>query len=365
MKGFVVFLLIFSMSMGTAMAQGLGGDLILPSSPLYGLDLFLERLELLLTTDPVDKARLSMGFAKERLQELEVLAGSSPRAGDVLRAEEEHSRDMREVRKAFEQIRNNGPVERLQEDAALEIELRGQMVFVGRLKASLKGTSAGEGILEVADRIEERVEALRGEVLSAMEGDKAAARKEGKTDEAIRDIIGKKEVEAKVRLTLEEGIRREELDKIAGAQVAPGSGASGGAKPEKVPEATPPKAPSQPNVTTVQGPKLVLKAPFTVSSERVQRGDTISFTGTFKNEGDATMDFSVKANARRRGPLTSEIPLEFYRGDEIFRVEPGKELTITREFAIPAYIPTGTYDVYGFVVEETRIWQTFVIEVVS
>src|SRR3989304_1857824 len=101
LKGLTVFLLVFSMAAPAVTAQGLGGDLILPSSPLYGLDLFLERLGVLLTTDPMDKARLSLGYAKERLQELESLAESRPRAGDVLRAEEEYSKNMREVRNAF------------------------------------------------------------------------------------------------------------------------------------------------------------------------------------------------------------------------------------------------------------------------
>ncbi|MBI4344984.1 MAG: hypothetical protein HY555_05330 [Euryarchaeota archaeon] len=360
LKGLTVFILVFSMAAPAVTAQGLGGDFILPSSPLYGLDLFLERLELFLTTDPMDKARVSLGHAKERLQELEVLAESRPRAGDVLRAEEEYSREMREVRNAFEETRDEGPTERLQADVVLETELRGQMVFIGRLKASLGGSPAGEGLLEVAERMEDRVAALRGEILSAMEGDKAAARKAGKTDEAIREIVGRKEVETKVRLSLEEGIKREELERVAGPQGTPSGGVTG-PKPGGVPEATP--APQKPNAT-VQGPRLVLTAPFAVSSERVHKGDTLSFTGTFRNAGDAPMSFTIKANARRRGPLTSEIPLEFYRGDEIFRVEPGKELTITREFAIPAYIPTGTYDIYGFVVEATYIWQTFTIELV-
>lgn len=363
LKGLTVFLLIFSMAAPAVTAQSLGGDFILPSSPLYGLDLFLERLELLLTTDPMDKARLSLDHAKERLQELEVLAESRPRTGDILRAEEEYSREMREVRNAFEQTRDEGPTERLQADVGLETELRGHTVFIGRLKASLGGSPAGEGVLEVVGRMEDRVAALRGEILSALEADKAAAKKAGKTDEAIRDLIGRKEVETKVRLSLEEGIRREELDKVAGPRQASRGEAPGNVSAPKVPEPTP--APPKPNVTAVQGPKLVLAAPFAVSSERVHKGDTLSFTGIFRNEGDATMSFTIKANARRRGPLTSEIPLEFYRGDEIFRVEPGKELTITRDFAIPAYIPTGTYDVYGFVVEATYIWQTFTIELVA
>ncbi|MEK6976986.1 MAG: DUF5667 domain-containing protein [Candidatus Hydrothermarchaeota archaeon] len=361
LKGLTVLLIVFSMAAPAVTAQGLGGDFILPSSPLYGLDLLLERLELFLTTDPMDKARVSLGHAKERLQELEVLAESRPRAGDVLRAEEEYSKDMREVRNAFEETRDEGPTERLQADVVLETELRGQMVFIGRLKASLGGSPAGEGLLEVAERMEERAAALRGEILSAMEGDKAAARKAGKTDEAIREIVGRKEVETKVRLSLEEGIKREELEKVGGPQQASAGEAPGKVTPPKVPEPTP--ATQKPNLT-VQGPRLVLTAPFAVSSERVHKGDTLSFTGIFRNAGDAPMSFTIKANARRRGPLTSEIPLEFYRGDEIFRVEPGKELTITREFAIPAYIPTGTYDIYGFVVEATYIWQTFTIELV-
>jgi hypothetical protein len=73
-----------------------------PDSPLWGIDVALDRLRLALASNP-DKARIGLLIAEERLAEIQVL-GKKGKAEAALRAQEEHGRVIEDVKIRIEAL---------------------------------------------------------------------------------------------------------------------------------------------------------------------------------------------------------------------------------------------------------------------
>lgn len=105
----IVFLLklsiILSMPFITAHQESISPG-ITPDSPLYSLDIALEKLQLLLARDNIKKAELSLKFATERIAEVKAMAEKN-NLDAAEKAVREHSKLKQEVKLKIKQVKED------------------------------------------------------------------------------------------------------------------------------------------------------------------------------------------------------------------------------------------------------------------
>ncbi len=95
---------------------------ITPDNFLYGLDVALDKLSLLLTFDPEAKAKKGLEIARERLLEAKEMI-SQNKLDSALKAQEEHKAMIREVEAIIPSIRKDNSTEELVKTVEIEKEI--------------------------------------------------------------------------------------------------------------------------------------------------------------------------------------------------------------------------------------------------
>jgi hypothetical protein len=106
----------------TAFAQATPAEGIMPDSWLYGLDVAIDQISLLLTFDPDAKARKGLEIARERLLEVREMVEEN-KLEAAQRAQKEHANVLSVVQSAVGGIERANSTEELEKEIEIEAEV--------------------------------------------------------------------------------------------------------------------------------------------------------------------------------------------------------------------------------------------------
>ncbi len=95
---------------------------ITPDSPFYGIDVAMDRLRLFLTFDNVQKAKISLDIARERLMETKAMLDEN-KTEAASRAQREHGNSLSAVESSLIAIREKNATKELEMEVEIEKEL--------------------------------------------------------------------------------------------------------------------------------------------------------------------------------------------------------------------------------------------------
>ncbi len=183
------FLMIFS---NMVLAQQVTAGTT-PDSFLYGLDVALDKISLLLTFDNTAKAQKGLLIAQERLLEVRAMVEQS-KLDAAQRAQSEHANTLEEVKIRVENIQRANATDEIEDEIEIERELEEHESEIEKVKDELKVK------IEIKGVITPEQQALIDSVLSSMENKTGEVKikidnKKGETKIKIKQQTGKSEIE--------------------------------------------------------------------------------------------------------------------------------------------------------------------------
>jgi hypothetical protein len=202
-RGFIVasFIIAFFLISQTAFAQTTTPDEptitagITPDSWLYGLDVAIDQISLLLTFDNGAKARKGLEIARERLLEVKEMVEEN-KLDAAERAQNEHANVLGTVTSAVGGIERANSTEELEEEIEIEMELEKHKEEIENVKGELKVKIEVEGVITPEQQ------ALVDSILSSLEN---------KTGE-VEIEIENKEDKTKIKVEVETGRSGKEVE---------------------------------------------------------------------------------------------------------------------------------------------------------
>ena len=186
---------------------------VTPDSFLWGLDKALDNLNLLLTFDKGEKARKGMEIARERLEEIKLMAEEN-KLDAAEKGKEEQIKVLSKVKGCISGIKDEDATKQIGEEIEIEKELEEHEKEIEEASSNLKIK------IEVKGALNEQQKALIESLLISLKNKTAEVKveiqnKKGKTKIEIKQKTGKseKEIEAEIEDIEEEkglaGIKRE------------------------------------------------------------------------------------------------------------------------------------------------------------
>ena len=186
---------------------------VTPDSFLWGLDKALDNLNLLLTFDKGEKARKGMEIARERLEEIKLMAEEN-KLDAAEKGKEEQIKVLSKVKGSISGIKDEDATKQIGEEIEIEKELEEHEKEIEEASSNLKIK------IEVKGALNEQQKALIESLLISLKNKTAEVKveiqnKKGKTKIEIKQKTGKseKEIEAEIEDIEEEkglaGIKRE------------------------------------------------------------------------------------------------------------------------------------------------------------
>lgn len=169
---------------------------ITPDSFLYGLDVVLDRISLLLTFDQVEKSRRGLEIARERLLEVRAMAVENKLAA-MERAQMEHDRALEEVISSLARLEKDNSTEEIEAEIEIEKELEEHKKKIEEVRGEL------EIKIKVKGEITPEQRALVGDILTRLEN---------ATGKVEIEIENKKE-KTKIKIKVETGKSEEEIER--------------------------------------------------------------------------------------------------------------------------------------------------------
>lgn len=155
---------------------------ITPDSWLYGLDVAIDHISLLLTFDNGAKARKGLEIARERLLEVKEMVGENKLAA-AKRAQSEHANVLGTVQSAVKGIGRTNSTKEIEEEIEIEKELEEHKTEIETVKGELKVK------IKVKGKITPEQQAMIDSVLASLE------RKAGEVEIEIENEKGKTKIE--------------------------------------------------------------------------------------------------------------------------------------------------------------------------
>lgn len=168
---------------------------ITPDSFLWGLDKALDNLNLLLTFNPAEKARKGIEIARERLEEVKVMAEQN-KLEAAEKGKEEQLKILSKVKQNIADIKEENATKQIQEEIEIEKELEEHEDEVKEVSDNLKIK------IEVKGALNEQQKALLNSLLSSLEN---------KTSEVKVEIKNKKD-ETKIKIKAETGKSEKDVE---------------------------------------------------------------------------------------------------------------------------------------------------------
>lgn len=211
-KTFVLlFSILITLSLSTtsvlAQATTITNPGITPDNFLYGLDVFIDNIRLAITAGDIEKAKLSLQIAEERLAEVKVMIEQNKLA-EAQTAQAEHDKNLAVTETSVGQIARTNATEEIKEEINVEKALKQHKAKVetvsGELKVKIKVkgelTAEQQGLI---DSILSSMEGKSGEVEIKIDNKKQETKikikqQTGKSDEEIEDEVEELEIEAGV-----------------------------------------------------------------------------------------------------------------------------------------------------------------------
>lgn len=166
---------------------------VTPDSFLWGLDKALDNLNLLLTLNPTEKARKGIGIARERLEEIKLMAEENKLEAAV-KGKEEQLKILSKVKKSVSDIKEENSTKQIEEEIEIERELEEHEEEIEEVSDNLKIKIEVKGVLN------EQQKALLGSILSSLENKTSEVKveiknKKDQTKIKIKQETGKSEIE--------------------------------------------------------------------------------------------------------------------------------------------------------------------------
>lgn len=121
-----------------------------PDSPLWGVDVAIERIQLALTFDNAKKAKLRLKFAEERLQEVNAMITAN-KIQHAKKAKLKHEEHMKNIKTDITQLRGTDNIEELNKRAEIEALLDNHKLKIEdnsqKIETQLKLITSPEGTL--------------------------------------------------------------------------------------------------------------------------------------------------------------------------------------------------------------------------
>ena len=168
---------------------------VTPDSFLWGLDVALDNLNLLLTFNPTEKARKGIDIARERLEEVKVMAEEN-KLDAAEKAKEEQVKILSKVKESVSDIKEENATKQIEEEIEIEKELEDFDDDVNDVSDNLKIK------IEIKGTLSEEQKALINSILSALEN---------KTGEVKVEIKNKKD-KTKIRIKEETGKSEKDVE---------------------------------------------------------------------------------------------------------------------------------------------------------
>lgn len=159
---------------------------ITPDSFLYGLDVALDKISLLLTFDQAEKSKKGLEIARERLIEVKVMAEQN-KTKAMIKAKNEHDQMLDKVKGFIKEIEKDNSTEEIDEEIEVEKELEKHVMKLEEIRGELKVK------LKIGGDITPEQQSVIESVLSAMEN------KTGEVGIEIKNKKGKTKMEIKVK----------------------------------------------------------------------------------------------------------------------------------------------------------------------
>jgi len=168
---------------------------VTPDSFLWGLDKALDNLNLLLTFDPTEKARKGIEIARERLEEVKVMAEEN-KIDFAEKAKDEQVRILSKVKTSISNIKEENSTKQVEKEIEIEKELEEFDGDVNDVSDNLKIK------IEVKGNLSEEQKALLDSLLSTLKD---------KTGEVKIEIKNKKD-ETKIKIKQETGKSEKDVE---------------------------------------------------------------------------------------------------------------------------------------------------------
>ncbi|MFQ5887551.1 MAG: DUF5667 domain-containing protein [Candidatus Hydrothermarchaeales archaeon] len=209
MKAVAITLCILMLTMAPVSAQEAGVDPgVTPDSFLYGLDVALDQISLLLTFDKGAKAKKGLEIAEERLLEVKEMAEEN-KLEAMKRAQEEHSDALDTVTSAVGDLERANSTEEMEDEIEIEKELEEHRTKIEMIRGELKVKIKVKGDVTaeqqaMIDSVLGSLENQTGKVKIEIDNKKGRTKTKikietGKSDEEIEDEV--EEIERKKGLT--------------------------------------------------------------------------------------------------------------------------------------------------------------------
>lgn len=206
----LISIIAFSMSVTPAIAQSQTdavGDGIHPDSFLYPFDVFIDNVFLAFTAGDVEKAKLSLKIAEERLQEAKLMIEQN-KLSEAQTAQIEHDKVLSVTETSIDEITRINATEEIKQEIEIERELKDHKKRVKTVSGELKVKIRIRGEITadqqaLIDSILEAMEGKTGEVEIKTDNKKQETKikikqQTGKSDEEIDDEVEELEIEANV-----------------------------------------------------------------------------------------------------------------------------------------------------------------------
>ncbi len=168
---------------------------ITPDSFLYGLDVALDKIGLLLTFGQAEKSKKGLEIARERLLEVKAMAEEN-KTNAMIKAQNEHDRMLDKVKESIKEIKNDNTTEEIDEEIEVETELEKHVIKIDEVRGDLKVR------LKIKGNMTHKQRSVIDSILSAMEN---------KTGE-VRIEINNRKGKTKMRMKIETGKDIEEIE---------------------------------------------------------------------------------------------------------------------------------------------------------
>lgn len=196
MKANAILVCLMMMLSPAVHAQESTGDPgVTPDSFLYGLDVALDKIDLLLTFDQAEKSRKGLEIAQERLLEVRAM-GEENKLDAIEKAQKEHDDAMENVASSLSKLEKENSTEELEDTVEIEKEFEEHKKRIEEVRGEL------EIKIKIKGEITPEQQALMDDILSRLEG----------TSGKVEIEIENKKEETKVKIKTETGKSDEEIE---------------------------------------------------------------------------------------------------------------------------------------------------------
>ena len=179
----------------TELDEDLGDPGITPDNPLYGLDRAIERIQLMLTFNKAEKAKMGLEHARERLSEVKAMVEQN-KLNEAETAQEGHDSELAEVEAEIEGISEENATSEMEDVVALKDQVNEHRMLVERVDGALiktKGnlTAEQQAMLDdLLSSIENTSLKLKVEVQNKAESTQLKIKVQtGKSDDEVNAIV--------------------------------------------------------------------------------------------------------------------------------------------------------------------------------